>query len=97
MAKCNYSRKAIEDLTQIWSYSSLNWSSEQADKYYLQIIETCETISRNPELGEVLETIDLGLRKFPIQRHIIIYFIHSPNEILIVRILHSSMDRRKHL
>ena len=27
-------KKAVEDLTEIWNYTSENWSEHQADKYY---------------------------------------------------------------
>ena len=34
MKKYHLTKKAFEDLSDIWTYTYDNWSEEQADKYY---------------------------------------------------------------
>ena len=39
MAKYKLSNKAVNDLTAIWNYTFDKWSENQADKYYLMLLE----------------------------------------------------------
>jgi len=34
MAKLIFRQEAIDDITDIWDYTTKKWSEEQADKYY---------------------------------------------------------------
>ena len=34
MAKYRFTRKAVEDLSDIWHYTLETWSQKQADRYY---------------------------------------------------------------
>ena len=43
--------KAIEDLNGIWNYTFDEWSEEQADKYYFEILDCCQFIAENQDLG----------------------------------------------
>lgn len=85
-------RKAVDDLVSIWNYTQLKWSEKQADKYYYLLIETFDTISKHPEMGKDYSHIKENLMGQWVGRHIVFYRITSPNEILIVRILHERMD-----
>ena len=38
MKKYHLTKKAFEDLSDIWTYTFDNWSEEQADKYYSLVI-----------------------------------------------------------
>jgi len=49
--------KAIDDLSKIWDYTFENWSENQADKYYSSLIDSCNTIAQNPDLGIKYEGI----------------------------------------
>ena len=44
MKKYHLTKKAFEDLSDIWTYTYDNWSEEQADKYYSILISTIEDI-----------------------------------------------------
>ena len=52
MAKYRFTNKAVDDLTRIWNYTFNKWSENQADRYYYMLIENCEEVTVNPELGE---------------------------------------------
>ena len=45
MAKFKLTKKAIQDLSKIWDYTFEVWSENQADKYFNQIISTCQEIA----------------------------------------------------
>ena len=51
MAKYELTNKAVADLNGIWEYTVENWSENQADKYYDMLLEICQDIADNPELG----------------------------------------------
>jgi len=50
MAKYKLTNKAVDDLTKIWNYTFDKWSENQADKYYLMLLENCNEVACNPEL-----------------------------------------------
>ena len=45
----NISNEASLDLEEIWLYTFEHWSIEQADKYYNQLLNEIEYISKNPK------------------------------------------------
>ena len=97
MARYKLTNKAVDDLTRIWNYTFDKWSEYQADKYYFMLLDTCNEVARNPELGKnysgVVETI-LG---FKAGRHIIFYRKIEDHEVEITRILHEQMDLKSRI
>jgi len=92
MAKFLLTHKAVEDLTSIWEYTYDTWSERQANKYYALLIQACQEISSKPKRGKVYDDIAPGIMGHVAYRHLILYKIISPKEVLIVRILHGQMD-----
>ena len=92
MANYFLTQKAVEDLTEIWNYTFDQWSEEQADKYYLLIIDNCKKIAKNPNLGKNHEGLITDLFGLKINRHVIFYRKLRENEVEITRILHGRMD-----
>ena len=92
MAKFNLSNKAINDLSEIWNYTFDKWSENQADIYYQMLLDTCEEIANNPDLGKVYNEIMDGLSGHRTGRHIIFYRKINSKEIDVFRILHGQMD-----
>lgn len=45
MTKLRFTRKAVEDLSDIWRYTVERWSEEQADRYYGLLVATCRKIA----------------------------------------------------
>ena len=84
--------KAIEDLNGIWNYTFDEWSEEQADKYYFEILDCCQFIAENQNLGRNYNEIEDTLFGYLINKHIIFFQKISEFKILVVRILHTSMD-----
>ena len=92
MAKVNYSKRAVEDLTSIWDHTYVEWSERQADKYYMILIQACQEIAADTKKGKPYEEIAEGVLGFLIYRHIILFKRLTAAEILVVRILHAQMD-----
>ena len=97
MAKYELTKKAVEDLSDIWNYTFENWSERQADKYYQLLIESFTEISEKPILGKNFDVVIESLRGFKVGRHIVFYKEIEGRKIEIVRILHDHMDLKNRI
>lgn len=97
MANFKLTRKAVEDLSEIWNYTFDNWSEHQADKYYRLLLENCQKIAENSYLGKDYSGIIKGIMGFRAGRHIIFYKKNENEEILILRFLHEQMDLKNRI
>lgn len=97
MAKYRLTKKAVEDLTEIWNYTFDNWSANQADAYYQMLIENFNGIAYNPNLGKNYGGIIKNLFGFKAGRHIIFYRNIQNEEVEITRILHEHMDLKNRI
>ena len=92
MAKYQITNKVVDDLTKIWNCTIDEWSENQADKYYLTLLENCNEVACNPELGKNYSVVSENLLGFLAGRHIIFYRKIEENEVEFTRILHEQMD-----
>ena len=92
MAKFKFTKNAVKDLTNIWSYTVDTWSESQADKYYKLLINACTDISKKPEHGKVYPEIYFGLKGRLASKYVIFYRVMEDQSIEITRILHERMD-----
>jgi toxin ParE1/3/4 len=92
MVKVHYSKRAVDDLANIWNYTYDEWSERQADKYYMTLIQACQEIASDSRKGKTYEEVAAGIHGLLIYRHIILYKRLAAAEILVVRILHAQMD-----
>tara|TARA_B100000378_G_scaffold272031_1_gene263245 strand:- start:11 stop:313 length:303 start_codon:yes stop_codon:yes gene_type:complete len=97
MAKYELTNKAVTDLNGIWEYTLENWSENQADKYYDMLLDICQDIADNPELGKNYDGIKSDLFGLKANRHVIFYRKSEINPIEITRILHERMDLKKRM
>lgn len=86
------SKKAAEDIENIWLYTLENWSIEQADRYYNLIMDEIEWLAENFESGKSMEFLRKGYRASKVKSHIIFYRKSKANIVEIIRVLHQSMD-----
>ena len=88
MAEIRFTRKAVEDLSDIWNYTADMWSEQQANTYYELLIASCRKLAGNPVLfGR--EYKELGEK---VNKHIVFYRILDDGIMEVVRILHERMD-----
>jgi len=90
------SKIALNDLDEIWNYTAKEWSVNQANTYYKQILSTIDQICSNPDLGRTIDEIKQGHRGMNTNFHMIIYKT-SKTKLYVDRILHQKMDLRKQL
>lgn len=97
MANFQFTNKAVEDLENIWDYTFDKWSLEQADKYYSLLIDACNLIGKNPNIGKNYFGVTTELFGLKTNRHIIFYRKFSDKPVEITRILHERMDLQSRL
>ena len=97
MSKYFLSNKAVDDLSKIWDYTYEVWSESQADKYYYELLEDCQELSKNQNLGRNYNEIDMEIYGCKSGQYIIFYRKLNEMEIEIVRFLHSRMDLKNNI
>ena len=95
MAKFNLTNKAVDDLTQIWNYTFDEWSEKQADKYYNELLNACEEIAEDINLGRKYFKIIPDLFGLHINRHVIFFRRIDSDYVEIERILHEGMNYKR--
>ncbi len=86
---------AQDDLINIYLYTDRTWGDSQAEKYLSQIEQQFLNLAKCPELGQDRFELYPGAKSFPQGKHVIFYRLVS-EAIEIVRVLHTSMNTRKH-
>lgn len=84
-------RKAEEDLTEIYLNGIRDFGVEQAEAYLADLLETFDLLSDNPSLARLRHEIRPAVRIHPRGAHIIIYR-DIDSDILIIRIRHGRED-----
>ena len=95
--KYRISKRAIDDLNDIWVYTFQKLSKEQADRYYDLIIAEIDFIADNYQVGKSAEQTRKNYRVTKIKSHLIFYRKVENEIVEIVRILHQGMDIKKRL
>ena len=86
---------ASADLEEIAEFTIERFGIEQARRYR-DGLKTCfDQLAYNPVLGRRVEQLMSGLQRFEHQSHVVFY-ISEPENIFIIRVLHSSSDVPRH-
>jgi toxin ParE1/3/4 len=88
--------KAENDLADIYVYSAKEWGSAQADAYLQSIDDAFQQLNQYPKLGRDYGLVRPNVRAYDINSHVILYK-KIQSGIVIIRILHGSMDVLRHL
>ena len=97
MATFYLSKKAVEDLNDIWDYTVKTWSENQAEIYYALLMDSCQELAHKPNQGKSYDVVEKNVLGYKTGEHIIFYQIVSKKEIEVVRLLHGMMDIKNHL
>ena len=92
MNKFVLTAKAKADLIKIAKYTQSTWGISQRNGYLKILDGTFQLLANEPELGLNCDYIREGYNKYPQASHVIYYKEYKNKQILIVRILHKSMD-----
>jgi toxin ParE1/3/4 len=88
---------ARKDVIEIGRFTTGAWGKRQRDKYLKQLDEAFKLLARQPEIGKDANDIKPGYRKYSQGSHIIFYRAGTDSKIVVIRILHNSMDVERHL
>jgi len=73
VAKLHYTRRAREDLLEIWLYIAPRNSEALADAIYDRIEESCAHLAQHPQLGRARPEIAPDARALVIERWLALY------------------------
>ncbi len=85
------SNLAKEDLVNIWLYGESQWGVNNADQYLDSINLFIQELTLFPQKFPLREQFHPFVRFAPYKSHLIIY-IDKPQSILVIRVLHQSMN-----
>lgn len=90
------SQRAEADLREIWRWTYANFGEQQADCYLDELEAGMRECAAAPESGKDRESLRQGYRSRRIRKHVVFY-TWSTDQVLVQRVLHSSMDFESHL
>ena len=92
------SKAAAEDLFKIGLYTEEKWGVQQRNIYLDELERKFNELARNPDLPTSVsrDEIKIGCYSILINKHMIIYRKFDYG-VRIVRVLHQSMDVKRHL
>jgi len=85
-------RSAQADLRSIATFTQSRWGVQKRNAYLKEMDQVFRSLAKNPLMGMACDAIRDGYRKLPHGAHVIYYKQPSESELLIVRILHGTMD-----
>lgn len=96
MLEIRLSEAARTDLIDIWAETFRKWGSAQADAYLDDIDRALNGLTDNPLMGSDCSDLLQGARRLITGRHVAFYEVDE-RAILVIRVLHQSMDMPRHL
>jgi toxin ParE1/3/4 len=94
MGKVHFTRRAREDLLNIWIYISPRNSEALADSIYDRIEQACERLREHPQLAPARPEIAEGARALVIERWLALYRL-TEDGVQVVRIVDGARDLAK--
>lgn len=88
---------ARKDIIEIGRFTARKWGKRLRDKYLKQLDDAFKLIASQPDIGKDANDIKPGYRKYSQGSHIIFYRAGTKSKIVVIRILHNSMDIERHL
>ncbi len=87
---------AASDVNDIWNYTVVRWGARQAASYVGDIRDNCAALSQETQVSRPVSVRD-GYRKATVGMHVIYFRPTDERSIVVVRILHQSMNVERHL
>ena len=92
MSAFDLTKSAKADLKSIARYTQEYWGIRQRNAYLKEMDLVFHSLAKNPVMGKTCDHIREGYRSFPQGAHVIYYKKIEKDDLLIIRILHSTMD-----
>lgn len=96
MPEVRVSKAAQQDILNIGRYTQREWGADQRRKYLSGMEQRFQALADSPFLAAERKEFEPPVRVFPYEKHLIVYHIVETG-ILVLRILHESMDVPAHL
>lgn len=90
------SKRAENDVREIWRWSFEQFGEAQADRYLDELDSGIKACGSDPEDGKQRDNVRPGYWSRLVRKHVVFYTF-SDDEVLIQRVLHSSMDPPRHI
>jgi toxin ParE1/3/4 len=94
--KLELTHAALEDLRSIRDYTLENWGPVQEQQYLNQLWSKFEALPKDASLYRFRHDLFPGCQIAAEGRHVILFRVNKP-VLQIVRVLHGSMDFKRHL
>lgn len=88
--------RARADLKAIWTYTADRWTVEQADRYIGLLHGAMRIVAAEPRRWQSCDHVRAGYFKYSAGSHVLFFRQHESG-IVVVRVLHQSMDFERHL
>ncbi len=85
-------RRAAEDLGEIYVDGVQQFGSRQADHYHDLLEKTFRFLATHPHAARLRPELSPEIGIHPVQSHLVIYRIEEDGQILIIRIRHARED-----
>jgi toxin ParE1/3/4 len=96
MAEYRLTDRARVDLLDIYDFTEGKFGAYQAEAYYAGLVRSFGLLADFPRIGQTVDELALGYRRFRFQSHLIFYTV-QPDHVEIRGIVHSDQDIRPHL
>jgi toxin ParE1/3/4 len=96
MAEYRLTDRARADLIDIYDFTESRFGAYQADAYYAGLVRSCGLLADFPRIGQPVEELAPGYRRFRFQSHLIFYTVR-PDYVEIRAIVHNAQDIRSQL
>lgn len=90
MAHLHRTRRAEEDLIEIWAFIAQD-DMVAADRLLDRIDEACRNLAENPHMGPARPDLRSDLRYFSVARYLVLYRVVRRG-VEIVRVVHGARD-----
>nr|CAP48309.1 putative integron gene cassette protein [uncultured bacterium] len=92
MSSFELTKSAQADLKSIAKFTQERWGLRQRNTYLREIDQVFRALAKNPVMGRACDEVREGYRKFPHGSHVIYYRQDDTDLLLVVRVLHMTMD-----
>jgi toxin ParE1/3/4 len=96
MAEFRLTDRARADLIDIYDFTESKFGAYQADAYYSGLIRSFGLLADFPRIGQPVDELAAGYRRFSFQSHLIFYTVQH-DSIEIRAVVHSAQDIRPQL
>jgi toxin ParE1/3/4 len=97
LTKYHITARAKSDLLEIGRFTQTRWGRKARVEYLARVDKAFSRLAENPSMGRSRDELPNGVASFPVGRHLVIYRVEDSGLVVVVRVLHQSMDYQQNL